>query len=65
VFSAWFVPRGYKKEKEGHLSHLSFETPAYQDVSLGAEVLELSMVPGFSVAAGDLEIWQSTVIEKK
>jgi hypothetical protein len=28
---------GYKKEKEDRLSQLSFETPAYQDMSLGAE----------------------------
>jgi hypothetical protein len=52
-------------EKVTHLSHLSFETPAYQDMSLGAQELELSMVPEFSVAAGELESWQSRVIDEK
>jgi hypothetical protein len=31
----------YKNDKEDHLSQLSFEMPACQDVSLGAEELEL------------------------
>jgi hypothetical protein len=44
------MPRDYKKDKEDPLSHLSFETPACQDVSLGAE---------------QFERWQLKVIEKK
>jgi hypothetical protein len=36
VFSVQFMPRGYKKDKEDKLSQLSFETPACQDISLGA-----------------------------
>jgi hypothetical protein len=39
VFSLQSVPRGYKKDKEGRLSQLSFETPACHDMSLGAEDL--------------------------
>jgi hypothetical protein len=31
------VPSGHKKDKEDGLSQLSFETPACQEVSLGAE----------------------------
>jgi hypothetical protein len=30
------VPRSHKKDKEDRLNQLSFETPACQDVSLGA-----------------------------
>jgi hypothetical protein len=41
MFSAWSMPSGYEKDKEDHLSQLSFETPACQDMSLGAEELEL------------------------
>jgi hypothetical protein len=37
------MPRGYKKDKEEHLSQLSFDLPAFQDMSLGAEELELSL----------------------
>jgi hypothetical protein len=37
VFSLRSVPRGYKKDKEDRLSQSSFEMPACQDVSLGAE----------------------------
>jgi hypothetical protein len=33
------VPRVYKKDEEDHLSKLSFETPACQDMNLGAEEL--------------------------
>jgi hypothetical protein len=33
------VPRGYEKNKEDRLRQLSFETPACQDMSLGAEEL--------------------------
>jgi hypothetical protein len=36
------MPRRYKKGKEDRLSLLSFETPAFQEKSLGAE--ELSAV---------------------
>jgi hypothetical protein len=36
VFSSWSVPKGYKKDKEDPLGQLSFETPACQDMSLGA-----------------------------
>jgi hypothetical protein len=39
VFSAWSVPRGYETDREHRLSGLSFETPACQDMSLGAEEL--------------------------
>jgi hypothetical protein len=39
VFSVWTVTRGYKKEKEDRLYQSSFETPACQDMSLGAEEL--------------------------
>jgi hypothetical protein len=39
VFSVRSMPRGYKKDKEGCLSQLSFETPTCQDMSLGAEEL--------------------------
>jgi hypothetical protein len=37
VFSVRSVPRGYKKDKEGRFSQFNFETPACQDMSLGAE----------------------------
>jgi hypothetical protein len=37
VFSVRSVSRSYKKEKEGRLSQLSFETPDYQDISLEME----------------------------
>jgi hypothetical protein len=40
LFSAWSVPMGYKKDKEDRLSQLRFETPAYQDMSLGAVELK-------------------------
>jgi hypothetical protein len=33
--------RDYKKDKEDRLNQLSFETPACQDMCLGAEELEL------------------------
>jgi hypothetical protein len=36
VFSAWSLPKGSKKNKEDRLSQLSFETPACQDIRLGA-----------------------------
>jgi hypothetical protein len=39
VFFAWSLQRGYKKDKEDRLSQLSFETPACQDMSLGAQEL--------------------------
>jgi hypothetical protein len=39
LFSAWSLPRNYKKDKEDCLSQLSFETPACQNMSLGAEEL--------------------------
>jgi hypothetical protein len=39
VFSLRSVTMGYKKCKENCLSQLSFETPACQDMSLGAEEL--------------------------
>jgi hypothetical protein len=39
AFSAWSVERGYKKDREDRLSQLSFETPACQDICLGAELL--------------------------
>jgi hypothetical protein len=39
VFSVRSVPRGYKKDKEDRLRQLNFETPACQDMSLGAEEL--------------------------
>jgi hypothetical protein len=41
VFSVRSVPRGYKKDKKGRLSQLSFETPACQDMSLGCRGDEL------------------------
>jgi hypothetical protein len=34
VFSVQSVPMGYKKEKEDRLSQLTFETPAFQSMSL-------------------------------
>jgi hypothetical protein len=37
VLSVWSMPRGYKEDKDDHLSQLSFETPPCQDVSLGTE----------------------------
>jgi hypothetical protein len=37
AFSVRSVPKGYKKDKEDRWSQLSFETPACQDMSLGAE----------------------------
>jgi hypothetical protein len=39
VFSVQSVPRGYKKDKVDRLSQLSYETPACQDMSFGAEKL--------------------------
>jgi hypothetical protein len=39
VFSVQFVPKGYVKGKENRLNQLSFETPARQNVNLGAEEL--------------------------
>jgi hypothetical protein len=53
VFSAWSVPRGYKKDIEDRLSQLGFETPACQDMSLGAGELELGRVRELAVAAGN------------
>jgi hypothetical protein len=38
VFSVRSVPRCYKKGKADHLSQLIYETPACQDMSLGAEL---------------------------
>jgi hypothetical protein len=49
VFSAWSLPRSYKKDKEDRLSQLSFETPACQDMSLGAEELQLNRVSKLAV----------------
>jgi hypothetical protein len=43
VFSTWSVPRTYKKDEDCS-SQLSFEMPACQDMSLGAEELELGQV---------------------
>jgi hypothetical protein len=37
VFSVRSVLRGYKEDKEGRLSQLSFETSACQDMRLGEE----------------------------
>jgi hypothetical protein len=37
VFSVRSMPMSYKKNKEDRLSQLSYETPACQDMSLGAE----------------------------
>jgi hypothetical protein len=39
LFSVRSVLRGYKNDKEDRLSQLSLETPACQDMSLGAEEL--------------------------
>jgi hypothetical protein len=39
VISLQSVPRGYKKDKGDHSRQLSFEMPACQDRSLGAEEL--------------------------
>jgi hypothetical protein len=39
VFSVQSVPRSYKTDKEDLSVQLSFETPACQDMSLGAEEL--------------------------
>jgi hypothetical protein len=50
LFSAWSVPRGYKKDKD-RLSLLCLERPACQDMSLGGEELALSRVPELAVAA--------------
>jgi hypothetical protein len=38
VFSMQSVPRGYKKDKDCSCQ-LTFEMPAYKDMSLGAEEL--------------------------
>jgi hypothetical protein len=47
------MPRGCKKDKEDRLNQLSFETPACQNMSLGAaEELELT-----------LQSWQNNVKE--
>jgi hypothetical protein len=40
VFPSRSLTRGYKKGKEDRLSQLSFETPACQVMSLGAEDLK-------------------------
>jgi hypothetical protein len=53
VFSVWSVQSGYKEDKEDRLSWSSIETPACQDMSLGAEELELGRVPELVVAAGN------------
>jgi hypothetical protein len=53
LFSAWSVPRGYKLDNENRLSQSSFETPACQDMSLGAEELELSRFPVLAVTTGN------------
>jgi hypothetical protein len=53
LYSAWSVPRGYKKGKEDRLSQFGFETLACQDMSLRAEELELSRVPELAVAVGN------------
>jgi hypothetical protein len=37
LFSVRSMPKVYKKDKEDRLSQLSFETPACQDMRLGAE----------------------------
>jgi hypothetical protein len=37
VLSVQSVRRVYKKDREDHSNQLSFEMPAYQDVSLGIE----------------------------
>jgi hypothetical protein len=37
MFSFPSMPRGNEKDKEDRLSQFSFETPAFQDVSLVAE----------------------------
>jgi hypothetical protein len=39
VFSVQSVSRSYKKDRNNPLSQLSFETPACQDINLGAEEL--------------------------
>jgi hypothetical protein len=39
VFSVRSVPSGYKMEEEYRLSQLSFETPVWQCMRLGAEEL--------------------------
>jgi hypothetical protein len=39
VFSVWSVPRGYENDEGNRLRQLSFEMPACQDMSLGAEEL--------------------------
>jgi hypothetical protein len=47
MFSLRSVPRGYKKDKADSLSQLDFETPACQNMSLGAEELNWG-TEGFS-----------------
>jgi hypothetical protein len=39
VFSGRSMPRGYEKDREFRISHLSFEKPVYQEMSLRPEEL--------------------------
>jgi hypothetical protein len=43
VFSVKLVLMGYKNDKEDHLSQLSFETPASQNMSLGLQELKFGI----------------------
>jgi hypothetical protein len=52
VFSVRSVPRGYKKDNENRLS----ETPACQDVSLGAEELKWGIEASELLSAVDFEV---------
>jgi hypothetical protein len=56
VFSVWSVPRGCKKGKEDHLRQLSFETPACQDTSLGAEELNCGIKASELLSAIQLKV---------
>jgi hypothetical protein len=53
VFSAWSVQNGYKEVFSGikWSEESSFETPAYQDIGLGAE--ELNWVESSKLAAAE------------
>jgi hypothetical protein len=51
VFSAWSVPRGYKKDKKDRLSRVEFRDASLPGYELGSRGIELSLVPELSVAA--------------
>jgi hypothetical protein len=53
VFSLRSVPRDYKKDRNERLSKLSFDTPASQDMSLGAEELSGELMDSVVMAVED------------